>query len=95
MITYHLKEFEKNTRNLPESIVMYRDGVSESVSHSPPRFPLRTDAEHAREHQQYAAIVETECKAIHDAAAQIKKGYKPKLCCKSRWISRHQSRVRH
>jgi len=40
MITYHLKEFEKNTRNLPESIVMYRDGVSESASNKFPSFPF-------------------------------------------------------
>jgi hypothetical protein len=32
MVTYHLKEFEKNTRALPDNIIMYRDGVSESVS---------------------------------------------------------------
>ena len=30
MITTHIKEFEKNSRTLPESIVMFRDGVSES-----------------------------------------------------------------
>jgi hypothetical protein len=36
MATYHIKEFEKNTRALPDTIIMFRDGVSESVSG---RFP--------------------------------------------------------
>ena len=34
MATYHIKEFEKNTRALPDTIIMFRDGVSESVSGS-------------------------------------------------------------
>lgn len=34
MATFHIKEFEKNTRALPDTIIMFRDGVSESVSGS-------------------------------------------------------------
>lgn len=92
MVTFHLKEFEKNTRALPDTIIFFRDGVSESVSDpSLASFLFSAPAYVDFVLQQYAAIVDIECKAIMDAASKIKKGYKPKLTCKQILFERYSS----
>lgn len=58
MMEGNIKAFANNTKFLPDSIIFYRDGVSEG---------------------QYAAVVQTEVKAIRMACEALRPGYKPKI----------------
>lgn len=78
MMVERLEAFRKQNGRLPDSIIVYRDGVSESISPSrtiPQRECLLTQIFAG----QFKAVLNEELPRVYEACGRMSAGYKPKI----------------